>query len=41
MFTWWIAGIPFDLVHGISNLILALILFQPLRRILFFCISKN
>ena len=41
MFTWWIAGIPFDLVHGISNLILALILFQPLRRVLVFCISKN
>lgn len=34
MFSWWIAGIPFDLIHGISNLILALILLNPLQRIL-------
>ena len=29
-FTWWIAGIPYDLVHCISNFILCLILFRPL-----------
>lgn len=40
-FTWWIAGIPFDLVHGVSNLILAWILFRPLRRVLSFCISSQ
>lgn len=33
-FAWWIAGIPWDMVHGISNLILTLVLFLPLKRIL-------
>lgn len=32
--TWWTAGIPYDIVHGISNFILSLILFQPLYRLL-------
>jgi energy-coupling factor transport system substrate-specific component len=31
-FGWWVAGIPFDLVHGISNFFLCLVLFTPLRR---------
>lgn len=31
---YWIAGIPWDLVHGISNFILMLILFVPLQRVL-------
>lgn len=30
---WWIAGIPFDLVHGAGNLVLALVLFVPLHRL--------
>lgn len=29
---WWIAGIPYDILHGISNLILCLILFRPVMR---------
>lgn len=37
MFAWWIAGIPFDIVHGISNLIIGLVLFRPIKRILIFC----
>ena len=37
MFAWWIAGIPFDLVHGISYLIIGLVLFRPAKRILGFC----
>lgn len=36
MFAWWIAGIPFDIVHGISNLIIGLVLFRPIKRILIF-----
>ena len=28
---WWIAGIPFDIMHCISNTIIALVLFKPLR----------
>lgn len=33
-FIWWTAGIFFDIVHGIGNFVLALILFQPLYRLL-------
>ena len=31
---WWIAGIPFDILHCVSNTILCLVLFKPLRRAL-------
>ena len=33
-FAWWSAGIPFDIVHGAGNFVLALVLFQPLYRLL-------
>lgn len=33
-FAWWIAGIPFDIVHCVSNFILCLVLFHPLNRVL-------
>ena len=28
---WWINGIPFDLIHGVSNFFITLFLFNPLR----------
>ena len=28
---WWINGIPFDLIHGVSNFFIILVLFNPLR----------
>ena len=31
---WWIAGIPFDILHCISNTLLCLVLFKPLRHAL-------
>lgn len=31
---WWVAGIPFDLLHGISNFVLSMVLFSPLYRVL-------
>ena len=31
--SWWIAGIPTDILHGISNFIICLVLFKPLNRI--------
>lgn len=34
-FSWWIAGIPYDLIHGISNFIICMILFVPLRNIMY------
>lgn len=33
-FAWWVAGIPFDLIHCVSNFLLCLVLFLPLRRCL-------
>lgn len=33
-FSWWIAGIPYDLIHGVSNFVVCLILFVPLRKVL-------
>ncbi len=29
-FAWWVAGIPYDLVHGVSNFVIAYLLFDPL-----------
>lgn len=33
-FAWWIAGIPYDMIHCVSNFILCLVLFLPLRRVM-------
>ena len=32
-FSYWIAGIPFDLIHGTSNFILCIVLLRPLDRL--------
>ena len=32
-FAYWIAGIPFDLIHGASSFILCLVLLRPLDRL--------
>ena len=32
--SWWIAGIPFDIIHGISNFIIMYVLFIPVSKIL-------
>ena len=31
-FVWWVAGIPWDLVHGVSNFIIMLVLYHPIIR---------
>lgn len=31
--SWWIAGIPTDVLHGISNFVICMVLFKPLMRI--------
>lgn len=31
---WWIAGIPYDILHCISNFIICAVLFVPLRNVL-------
>lgn len=32
--TWWISGIPYDILHCAGNFVLALVLFVPLRNLL-------
>ena len=32
--TYWLKGLTFDMVHGVSNFIIVLFLFQPLNRVL-------
>ncbi len=33
-FTWWIAGIPWDIVHCIGNFVLMMVLYKPVRQII-------
>ena len=37
---WWLAGLPFDIAHGIGNLVIALVLFVPMRLLLTRLYSK-
>lgn len=30
-FTWWVAGIPFDIAHGVGNFALMAVLYKPVR----------
>lgn len=32
--SWWMSGIPFDLLHGAGNFALALVLFKPCKAVL-------
>ena len=34
MVSWWVSGIPFDLLHCAGNFVIALVLFVPLRRLM-------
>lgn len=29
-FSWWIAGIPWDIVHGVGNFVIMFVLYQPI-----------
>lgn len=33
-FAWWITGIPWDVVHGVANFIIMLVLYEPIKRIM-------
>lgn len=33
-FTWWIAGIPWDIIHSIANFVIMVVLYVPLVRLL-------
>ena len=32
--SWWLSGIPYDLLHCVGNFVIALVLFVPLRKLL-------
>lgn len=32
-FTWWIAGIPWDILHGIGNFVIMIVLYQPVKKV--------
>ena len=32
--SWWISGIPFDLIHGAANFVIVLVLFRPVRKVI-------
>ena len=34
MFTWWVAGIPWDIVHGIGNFVLMFVLYKPVSKVI-------
>ena len=33
-FAWWIAGIPWDLVHGVANFVIMLVLYHPISSVM-------
>ena len=33
-FSWWVAGIPWDLIHGTANFILMLVLYKPVSTVM-------
>ena len=33
-FTWWIAGIPWDIVHGVANFVIMMIFYHPIKRVI-------
>lgn len=33
-FTWWVAGIPWDIVHGVGNFVLMAALFVPINNVM-------
>lgn len=30
-FSWWVAGIPWDITHGIGNLVMMFVLYKPIK----------
>lgn len=30
-FAWWVQGIPFDLIHGVANFAIMLVLYHPIQ----------
>jgi len=32
--SWWVTGIPWDILHGVSNFIIMLVLYKPISHTL-------
>ena len=39
-FAWWIAGIPYDIIHCVANFALCLFLYKPLDKLLTECLRR-
>lgn len=39
--SWWMSGIPYDIMHGIANFVLCFILFKPLMKVLHMLNTKQ
>ena len=39
-FSYWVSGIPFDLVHCAGNFVLTLILYRPLKNVMFKALKR-
>lgn len=33
-FAWWVAGIPWDLVHGVANFVIMMVLHHPMKNVM-------
>jgi energy-coupling factor transport system substrate-specific component len=31
---WWIAGIPWDIVHGVANFVIMIVLYKPMVNVM-------
>jgi len=40
-FAWWISGIPFDIIHCVSNFIVCMLLYKPVMRALEKIVKKE
>lgn len=33
-YSWWLAGLPWDVTHGVGNFVLMLVMYRPLNRVM-------
>ena len=41
MISWWISGIPFDILHGISNFWMVFLLYRPVCKVMDHFLTKQ
>mgnify|MGYP004555165465 CR=1 FL=1 len=40
-FSWWISGIPYDIIHGVANFTIALVLWKPMSAAMEYLASRG